>query len=147
MSNSPERIDHPSPPAPKSVPGEGGTANTHLQWVVKSVSELRDDHRVLSARVDRIYENLACDAEERSIVSSLARIECSISTMAEAQNKTNDKIESLDNKIGSLEREVVRAQTTVKVVSFIVVGLFSLAGYIFQDQIQAILKALQNLPK
>ncbi|AHY09896.1 hypothetical protein [Serratia plymuthica] len=94
--------DQSTPDSNTQVSGEGGNVHAHLQWLITSVTELKNDTRRLDERMDSVYGHIADAKNESSVACALGRIEASIksnddklSILTQSQTATDTKLLNL----------------------------------------------------
>lgn len=149
------------PDSNQNTPGEGATTNTHLQWLIQSVTELKQSSTALSARVDDVYSHLSDAKNDASLACAISKMEGTLSGMQQQLGKLDgisetlvqhtqklSGLSSIDQKLeklDSIDKTIGRTKITISVGIGIVSACAAVSWFFFGSYLGKIVEALNNL--
>lgn len=155
------RNDPSTPDDSQNTPGEGATTNTHLQWLIHSVSELKQTSTALNARVDDVYSHLSDAKNDASLACSISKMESTLSGIEKQLSKLEGinntlvdhtiKLSGLSgidtklNKLDDIDKTISRTKITITTGIAVLVGCAGVTWFVFGNYLGKIIEALNTL--
>ncbi|MDD9245281.1 hypothetical protein PVM12_14690 [Enterobacter soli] len=150
-----------SPDDNRPTSGEGGTTNTHLQWLIQSVTELKTASSTLNSRVDDVYSHLSDAKNDASLACAISKMEGTLSgiekqlakldtintTLADHAVKLTG-LADMDGKLDKLddiEKTMSRTKVTIATGIAVITACAGVTWFIFGSYLGKIIEALNAL--
>ncbi|ENU7737164.1 hypothetical protein ACE3YX_003792 [Salmonella enterica] len=150
-----------TPDNDQNIPGEGATTNTHLQWLILSVTELKQSSSVLNARMDDVYSHLSDTKNDVSLACTVSRMEGTLAGIEKQLDKldginstlTNHsvKLEALSDidgkldKLDDIDKTINRTKITLASGIAVVTACAGGTWFFFGSYMGKIIEALNTL--
>lgn len=157
MSNTPTT----SPERTLNIPGEGATTNTHLQWLIHSVTELKQSSAVLSTRVDDVYSHLSDAKNDASLACAISKMEGTLSAIEKQLSKLDginttlvdhtvklsglSEIDTKLDKLDDIDKTISRTKITVTAGISVLTGCAVITWFVFGNYLGKVIEALNTL--
>lgn len=157
-----KRNDSPSTPDDdQNVPGEGATTNTHLQWLIISVTELKQSSSALNARMDDVYSHLSDTKNDVSLACTVSKMEGTLagiekqldkldgidSTLADYSTKLGvlSDIDGKLDKLDGIDKTISRTKITLTSGIAVITACAVVTWFLFGSYMGKIIEALNTL--